>query len=144
MPGVVNEIQALECYCADVGVDNLARLRAELESIVPEGQVLRMDAMAETREKQRRMSEDYFAMLLPWVLAACAGIVALLTAINVRERRAEIGILRALGHGSGRIAGLFLGKAAFIGIDGALVGGASLEPEAFARIVRFEEQEAST
>jgi len=122
MPGVVNEIQALECYCADVGVDNLARLRAELESIVPEGQVLRMDAMAETREKQRRMSEDYFAMLLPWVLAACAGVVALLTAINVRERRAEIGILRALGHGSGRIAGLFLGKAAFIGIDGALVG----------------------
>ena len=29
MPGVVNEIQALECYCKDVGVDNLARLRED-------------------------------------------------------------------------------------------------------------------
>ena len=122
MPAVVNEIQALECYCADAGVDNLERLRAELETIVPEGQVLRMDAAAEVRERQRRLSEEYFELLLPWILAACAGVVALLTAINVRERRAEIGILRALGHGSGRIASLFLLKAACLGIDAAIAG----------------------
>jgi len=122
MPAAVNEIQALECYCADAGVDNLERLRAELETIVPEGQVLRMDAAAEVRERQRRLSEEYFELLLPWILAACAGVVALLTAINVRERRAEIGILRALGHGSGRIASLFLLKAACLGIDAAIAG----------------------
>ena len=122
MPAAINEIQALECYCADVGVDNLERLREELETIVPEGQVLRMDAVAEVREKQRRLSEEYFELLLPWVLAASAGVVALLTAINVRERRAEIGILRALGHGSVRVASLFLGKAMGIGFDAALAG----------------------
>ena len=122
MPAVINEIQALECYCADAGVDNLERLREELETIVPEGQVLRMDAVAEVREKQRRLSEEYFELLLPWILAACAGVVALLTAINVRERRAEIGILRALGHGSGRVASLFLLKAMGIGFDAALAG----------------------
>lgn len=122
LPGVVNEIRALECYCKDAGVDNLTRLREELQEIVPEGQVLRMDAMAEAREKQRRLSEEYFALVLPWVLTACAAVIALLTAINVRERRAEIGILRALGHGSPHIAGLFLGKAALFGIDGALIG----------------------
>jgi len=122
MPGVVNEIQALECYCKDVGVDNLARLREELKGIVPEGQVLRMDAMAETREKQRRLSEEYFELVLPWVLGACAAVVALLSTINVRERRAEIGILRALGHGSPMIASLFLFKAVAVGLTAAIAG----------------------
>jgi putative ABC transport system permease protein len=40
----------------------------------------------------------------------------------VRERRDEIGILRALGHHSGRIAALFLGKAILLGLAGAAVG----------------------
>ncbi len=122
MPGLVNEIQALECYCKDVGVDNLTRLREELKGIVPEGQVLRMDAMAETREKQRRLSEEYFALVLPWVLGACAAVVALLSTINVRERRSEIGILRALGHGSLKIASLFLFKAVAVGLNAAIAG----------------------
>jgi putative ABC transport system permease protein len=42
--------------------------------------------------------------------------------MNVREREGEIGILRAIGHGSAKIAGLFLGKAALVGVAGAVVG----------------------
>jgi ABC-type antimicrobial peptide transport system permease subunit len=48
--------------------------------------------------------------------------VALLAWLNVRERRQEIGILRALGFGSTRLALLFLGRAVLIGIVGALLG----------------------
>jgi lipoprotein-releasing system permease protein len=40
----------------------------------------------------------------------------------VRERRQEIGILRALGFRSGRIAALFLGRAVVLGLLGAGVG----------------------
>jgi putative ABC transport system permease protein len=48
--------------------------------------------------------------------------VGLLALANVRERRVEIGILRAVGKGSGAIAGLFLGKAVLMGLLGAAVG----------------------
>jgi len=45
------------------------------------------------------------------VLAAAVW-VGLLMLANVRERRIEIGILRALGKTSGMIAALFLGEMA--------------------------------
>ncbi|MHC4199766.1 MAG: FtsX-like permease family protein, partial [Planctomycetota bacterium] len=41
---------------------------------------------------------------------------------NVRERRAEIGILRALGLRSRQILLVFLGKAIMIGLVGAVAG----------------------
>jgi putative ABC transport system permease protein len=40
----------------------------------------------------------------------------------VRERLAEIGVLRALGKSSARIAFLFLGKAVLLGLVGAVIG----------------------
>ncbi len=41
---------------------------------------------------------------------------------NVRDRHAEIGLMRALGYGSSKIALLFLGKSVIIGLIGALFG----------------------
>lgn len=122
LPGRINEIKALECYCRDPKVDSLAKLRQELSEILPDAQVLRMQAMAVARKKQRRMAEDYFAVLLPMVMLASALWIALLTVLNVRDRRVEIGILRALGHGSKRIAWLFLGKSILLGLVAAFVG----------------------
>ncbi len=122
LPGRVNEIKALECYCADPGVDTTEELRRQLNKVIPEGQVLRLHKIAEARVAQRRMMADYFAILLPVVLIACGAWIALLAALNVRERGHEIGILRALGHGSGRIAALFLGRAVLLGLVGAALG----------------------
>ena len=42
--------------------------------------------------------------------------------MNVRERRNEIGVLRAIGWTSGRIGGLILARAALVGVLGALPG----------------------
>ena len=122
LPGRVNEIKALECYCADPGVDTTDELRRQLSQVIPEGQVLRLQKIAEARVAQRRMMADYFAILLPVVLVACGAWIALLAALNVRERGHEIGVLRALGHGSGRIAALFLGRAVILGLVGAAAG----------------------
>ena len=121
-PGRINEIKALECYCQNPELDTLAKLRRELEDVLPGAQVLRLEKMAAAREKQRRMSEEYFALLLPFVLGLSALWVAFLALLNVRERRAEIGTLRALGHGAGRIGALFLGRAALLGILAAGLG----------------------
>jgi len=78
----------------------------------------------ESREVQRRQREERAAVLVPLVLAACALWVGLLAWMNMRERRVEIGILRALGLQQMHIAMVFLAKAAFLGLVGALIGGA--------------------
>ena len=143
--GQINEIQALDCYCADETQDTLELLRNQLAPILPEAKVFRMQDMAEAREQQRHLMEaqlgkampevldkavdkqgrnlaGVFGRLLPLVILACGGLVALLALLNTRERRPEIGVLRALGQGSERIAVLFLGKAIVIGFIGALLG----------------------
>ena len=48
--------------------------------------------------------------------------IGILAFLNVRERRQEIGIMRATGYSSGKIALLFLGKAVIIGFSGAAFG----------------------
>ena len=48
--------------------------------------------------------------------------VGLLALVNVRERITEIGVFRALGKSSTRIALLFLGKAVLLGLVGAMIG----------------------
>ena len=120
--GQINEIQALDCYCADETQDTLALLREQLSPILPQAQVFRMQDMAEAREKQRRDIEWIFSTLMPAIVFFCGIIVGALAFMNTRARRQEIGILRALGKGSGSVATLFLGKALLLGIAGALSG----------------------
>ncbi len=122
LEGRINEVKALDCFCGDPAVDSRERLRSQLEEVIPDGKVIRLQAVAEARQKQRRMAQGWFALIMPAVLVACAASIGFLALLNARERRGEIGILRALGHGSGRIAALFLGKAVLIGVLGALLG----------------------
>jgi len=58
----------------------------------------------------------------PLVVLVCATWVGLLAWLNVRERRNEIGLLRAIGKGSSGIATLFLGKAVLLGLLGGICG----------------------
>ena len=122
LPAQVNEIQALECHCQDPAIDTLPKLRKELETIIPEGQVLREADIAVTRKRQRQLANRQSSVFVSIVLGASALWIAMLFALNVYQRRPEIGTLRALGYGSGHIAWLFLGKAALLGIVGAVVG----------------------
>jgi len=66
--------------------------------------------------------ERGFGIAMPFVLVVCAAWVGILAMLNVRQRRSEIGILRALGYGSGKITSLFLGKAVLAGVLGAAAG----------------------
>jgi len=58
----------------------------------------------------------------PLIILVCAIWVGMLAWTNVRERRSEIGLLRALGRSTPAIGALFLGKAALLGVIGGLVG----------------------
>jgi ABC-type lipoprotein release transport system permease subunit len=69
----------------------------------------------------------------PLVVIASAAFVALMLWNNVRERRQEIAVLRAIGKGAGMVASLFLGKAIVLGVLGGVLG--CLIGYAMARIV---------
>jgi ABC-type lipoprotein release transport system permease subunit len=68
------------------------------------------------------MVRNLFAVIVPFVVIACGVWIGVLAVMNVRDRQQEIGIMRALGYGSGRITLLFLGKAIIIGLLGAIIG----------------------
>ncbi len=122
LEGRINEIKAIDCLCLTGDQDPLKILREELAKALPETKVVQLRSIADARARQRQMVDKYFALATPFLLVICAAWVGVLAVMNVRERKVEIGILRALGYGSGRIAGLFFAKALLLGAAGALLG----------------------
>lgn len=140
-PDKINAILALSCLCAK---RDLERVTRDIAAVLPEAQVIhripeaniRLDARfrvaalsQETVEKEaahhaRLGSErEAFAMwLIPLTIMAATIWIGLLAWGNVRERRAEIGILRALGLRARQILAVFMAKAAVIGCLGAVMG----------------------
>ncbi len=139
--GKINAIQALKCHCAG---NSLAAVREEVHSVLPGTQVIEkgskvlMRAEARDRaarealeaieaEKKHRLDlrkeqENFASILVPLILFASAIWIVFLFIGNVRERRSEIGILRAVGVKEWKIMKLFLLKAIIIGLIGAIVG----------------------
>jgi len=141
--GLINAILALECLCKGVD-DLLAQVRADIEQILPGTQVIEQGtkalARAESRAKvgqeakaaidrerrhrtQMRSEREFFAaVLVPLVMVACAVWVGLLAFNNVRDRKAEIGIQRAMGFRARQIMFLFLSKFLIMGLLGGALG----------------------
>jgi putative ABC transport system permease protein len=140
-PGLINAILALECNCA---ADRLAQIRAEISALLPDTRVIEFASQAiaraearnraaaqtaasleqerEHRQQLRQQRESFAAVLVPLVLLAAGVWIALLTLTNVRDRRAEIGILRAIGLQTRHVLAIFLGKAVLMGLAGAMLG----------------------
>jgi putative ABC transport system permease protein len=122
LPGRISEIKAIDCLCLTAEQDPLPKIREALSRVLPEARVLQMRTLADARAKQRQSSERVRAFAVPTTLLVAALWILVLMGINVRQRRAEIGLWRALGLGSARIAVLFLGKAVLLGGLGGLLG----------------------
>ena len=132
LPNRITLIQALECNCASI--DRLAEIRTEISQVLGEEvQVHEVAtqaiARAEARnvvqaEGQRTLVAMQNRALIQMVVLSVAGIllVGLLTLTNVRERRAEIGVLRALGAKTATILTLFMTKSLVTGVVGAVMG----------------------
>ena len=122
LQGRINEIRAIDCLCLEQSEDAIGMLRSELERILPTAKVTQVKAVAKVRNDQRKMANKYFVFIIPVVVIGCLVWLGMMTVINVRDRRAEIGLMRALGYGSNKISLLFLGKSVIIGLIGALFG----------------------
>jgi len=102
----------------------LGEMQANLEArqkILEERKANTAD-MTKSRQQLEKLLVTLSDVITPLVVIATAIWVGLLALANVRERRTEIGILRALGKGTSTIVALFLGKAMLLGIAGGLIG----------------------
>ncbi|MCP4092633.1 MAG: ABC transporter permease [Planctomycetes bacterium] len=122
LEGRISEIQALECHCGEDVSDPLAAIRSDLEPLMPGVQIIRRDSLANARRSQRHLAEQFLNFGFPVLVGLCAILIAALSMLNVRERRPEIGVLRALGKTSVWIAMLFLSRAILLGIVGGALG----------------------
>lgn len=122
MEGQINEIMALNCMCSTKGDNPLDTLRKELGRVVPEARVVMNSTIATARERQRKMGDKYFDIIVPVLLIASMLWIAIFSLINVNQRNQEIGILKALGFGTIRIAGTFFARAILAGLIGAILG----------------------
>ena len=74
------------------------------------------------RQQMGDERRTFASVLVPVVLAGSGMWMFFLVLGNVRERQPEIGILRAIGVGEGRILGVFMSKALIMGVVGAVIG----------------------
>jgi hypothetical protein len=140
-PGRINGILALDCTCA---ADRLSLIREEILKILPDTQVIEFASQAiarseartraaaeaasavaaetDQRNRLRDAREALAAVLVPAVSAGSALWIGLLALANVRDRRAEIGLFRAIGLRGRHVLFVFLGKAVLTGLAGAGLG----------------------
>ena len=139
--GLINAILALKCICEG---NEISQVRLDVARILPETQVIEIDNKVVTRAKARerakaiadstlaseqmyrarlrREQENFAAFIVPLVILGSTALIGVLAFNNVRERRPEIGILRALGMRSRQILLVFLTKSAVLGLAGAVIG----------------------
>jgi len=140
-PGAINEILVVE-HLSVWG--NLAEVRRRMAAVLPDCQVVeiasetlsRAHARIKVAEEARAAVEQEnekrallqaerrsaITRLGPLGFLACAVWIGILMYLNVRERAAEIGVLRAIGFRAGDVRTLVLSKAGLLGLAGGLAG----------------------
>ena len=132
LPDRINLIQALECNCA--APDRLAQIEGEISQVLgADVQVIELSSKAIARAKARnqvaaegkktlqRLQRNSSTQIVVITIVVSL-LVGILSWLNVRERRFEIGVFRAVGASTVKILSLFLSRAVFIGIVGAAAG----------------------
>ena len=128
--GLINAILALECHCAG---DRISKIREEITAILPDTKVIesasKAQARAEARDRAaeaarltREEQQEFAGLLVPLVLLGCCFWIGFLALGNARERAPEVGILRTIGLRARDILWVFLGRAAVMGVAGAVLG----------------------
>ncbi len=110
---------------AKTRIDARQRAAAEARAALEQEDRRGSDAMRQETSRRAQLRgemEGFASVLIPIVILGCGLWIGLLAMNNARERRGEIGILRALGLGSAAILKMFLGKAVIIGLAGAALG----------------------
>ena len=139
--GKINAIMALQCLCPG---STIAQAKSDIKGILPDTQVKAKQSEAiariqarqsaadkakkalnnaeESRAALRNERESLASILVPIVMGASVVWIGLMGMANVRDRRGEIALLRAVGLRARHILTLFMSKAVILGILGGVLG----------------------
>lgn len=126
MPKQVNVILALQCQTDCTTPTEIEKklkgIKAELQPLVPDADFIEKSDIADTREYTRNTMQNFTNFILPLIIIVSSIWIALIFISNVKERKQEIGVLRAIGADTSHISQLFLVKAFMIGLIGGISG----------------------
>ena len=142
LPGRISGLMALSCECAGDGTELIeqelrqqkisglqvvgftvrSRVRMRARQVIQEAANAEKHDIAQSRKALRAEVHTFAFILISLVSIAAAVLVFVMTVTNARERRSEVGILRAHGISRRQIALLFMGKAVITGLVGGLLG----------------------
>lgn len=122
LPEVRHRVAALlpQCRVVEIASQTLARLHARREVAAESAAALRRE-----REKQAALRAARRKTMAAFGVAGflvCALWVGIFMFLNVRERRAELAILSAVGFAAGRLTSLVVLKALLMGLVAGLWG----------------------
>ncbi len=117
-PGQVGVVM-VSALAADRSLDAIA---GELQAALPNAEVRTLAQFAKAETAVLDKVRLLIGLVAALVLAAGALTVAGTLNTIVIERRAEIGLMKALGAADRRVAGLFLAEALSVGAVGGMVG----------------------
>ena len=143
LPHKINIIYALKALPADDKY-NIKSLQRMITEALPDTQCIALENKVNTMEESVNRAREaanisleeeriymentlqqvrrFAQLIVPLVSLLSFSFVFFLTVIDTNERRAEIGILRAMGFRSAQILRLFIIKAVVIGFTGAAAG----------------------
>lgn len=122
-PGRINAIDALSCKCVGVNPEDIRTyLMKSVREVLPDVNIETRQSILVARHEQRAIVYRLQVAAVIIVIIGSATAIWGLTYQNVRNRRREIGVLRALGVTDGRITAIFVGKILGYSVLGAVLG----------------------
>ncbi len=140
-PGKINGILALECVCS---TEELGQVAREVKEVLPHAQVFEFSSLiaarADVRQRAAKLHEEILqaemahqmelrrekerlaSVLIILLITGASVWIFVLILNNVRERKHEIGILRAIGFSRLKVLQIFLGKSALMGVVAGIIG----------------------
>ncbi len=140
-PGQISGILALSCNCAAGEIDPIikgvaeiipgasvveftirAKARAQARKVIAETADKELKDIRASRAQLRKTLSGFSAIFSGFITLVSVALLLFLYGNNVRERKNEVAILRALGISIGSVHSLFMAKALILAFIGSITG----------------------
>ncbi len=120
--GVVGQVTAILPHVKVQKFSSQIEARIDVRQRAQEGHKEVVASVMAHRETSREQMERFASVLIPLLVFGAGAWIFILIYNNMRERRAETGIFRAVGISKGSVLKIFLAKAVVMGVAGGVTG----------------------
>ena len=115
-PGAVSSVILTAANVAD-----LPRLKSDIGARFPELGVSTQEDLRQSAQTLLAGMNKFFSVIINSIVVVAIVIVTIVVVVAVMEQRKEIGTLRAIGAGRGRIFGMIAGESLLLSLLGAIL-----------------------